>query len=120
MHGQEFFLQAFIYLLAAVISVPLAKRAGLGYTEGLAQAKNYARRLKARFAYATNGLRWYGVAVGILTDCVDFELIRKLCAEECVARWTNASQLQLRAVGFDYRAAKGMYGEERCLRGLHY
>ena len=65
-------------------------------------------------------LRDDGVAVGILTDCVDFELIRKLCAEECVARWTNASQLQLRAVGFDYRAAKGMYGEERCLRGLHY
>lgn len=43
------------------LAVIEAKRAGLGYTEGLAQAKNYARRLKARFAYATNGLRWYGV-----------------------------------------------------------
>ena len=43
------------------LAVVEAKRAGLGYTEGLAQAKDYARRLNARFAYATNGLRWYGV-----------------------------------------------------------
>jgi len=43
------------------LAVIEAKRAGLGYTEGLAQAKEYATRLKARFAYATNGLRWYGV-----------------------------------------------------------
>ena len=43
------------------LAVIEAKRAGLGYTEGLAQAKAYAKRLKTRFAYATNGLRWYGV-----------------------------------------------------------
>ena len=43
------------------LAVIEAKRAGLGYTYGLAQAKNYAQRLKARFAYATNGLHWYGV-----------------------------------------------------------
>lgn len=43
------------------LAVIEAKRAGLGYTDGLAQAKEYARRLKTRFAYATNGLRWYGV-----------------------------------------------------------
>lgn len=43
------------------LAVIEAKRAGLGYTEGLAQAKEYAERLKTRFAYATNGLRWYGV-----------------------------------------------------------
>jgi len=30
MHGQEFFLRAFIYLAAAVISVPIAKRLGFG------------------------------------------------------------------------------------------
>ena len=59
-----------------------------------------------------------GVAVGLLSDCVDFELIRKLCAERCVAKWTNASQLQLRAVGFDDRAAHGMFGEQR-FRGLN-
>ena len=43
------------------LAVIEAKRAGLGYTEGLAQAKEYAKRLKTRFAYATNGRRWYGV-----------------------------------------------------------
>ena len=36
-----------------------AKRAGLGHTSGLGQAKDYSGRLKARFAYATNGLGWY-------------------------------------------------------------
>ena len=30
-----------------------------------------------------------------VTDCVDFALIRKLCAKSCVATWTNASLLQL-------------------------
>ncbi|MEQ9011843.1 EcoAI/FtnUII family type I restriction enzme subunit R [Algiphilus sp.] len=45
------------------LAVIEAKRAALGYTEGLAQAKDYARRLNARFAYATNGLRWYGVDI---------------------------------------------------------
>ncbi|ROO35215.1 EcoAI/FtnUII family type I restriction enzme subunit R [Salinisphaera orenii] len=43
------------------LAVIEAKRAGLGYTEGLAQAKAYAQRLNTRFAYATNGQRWYGV-----------------------------------------------------------
>lgn len=43
------------------LAVIEAKRAGLGYTDGLAQAKEYAQRLNARFAYATNGLHWYGV-----------------------------------------------------------
>ncbi len=38
-----------------------AKRAGLGHTDGVGQAKEYARRLEARFAYSTNGLGWYGI-----------------------------------------------------------
>lgn len=41
------------------LAVVEAKRAGLAHTTGLAQAKDYAGRLKARFAYATNGLGWY-------------------------------------------------------------
>jgi type I restriction enzyme R subunit len=36
-----------------------AKRAGLHHSAGVAQAKDYAGRLKARFAYATNGIGWY-------------------------------------------------------------
>lgn len=34
MYNQDFFLQAMIYLLAAVITVPLAKRTGLGSVAG--------------------------------------------------------------------------------------
>ena len=43
------------------LAVIEAKRAGLGYSEGVGQAKEYAGRLKARFAYATNGIGWYGI-----------------------------------------------------------
>lgn len=38
-----------------------AKRWDLPYTEGLVQAKSYSDKLRARFAYATNGQRIYGV-----------------------------------------------------------
>lgn len=38
-----------------------AKRAGIATAEGVAQAKEYARRLQTRFAYATNGRTWYEV-----------------------------------------------------------
>jgi type I restriction enzyme R subunit len=41
------------------LAVIEAKRAGLAHTTGLAQAKDYATRLTARLAYATNGLGWY-------------------------------------------------------------
>jgi type I restriction enzyme R subunit len=43
------------------LAVIEAKRAGLGHTTGVGQAKDYAGRLKARFAYATNGIGWYGI-----------------------------------------------------------
>jgi type I restriction enzyme R subunit len=38
-----------------------AKKAGIGAAEGVVQAKEYAKRLKARFTYATNGLKWYEI-----------------------------------------------------------
>ncbi len=43
------------------LAVIEAKRAGIGHTSGVGQAKDYAGRLKARFAYATNGVDWYGI-----------------------------------------------------------
>ena len=43
------------------LAVIEAKRAGLGYTTGVGQTKDYAARLKARFAYASNGIGWYGI-----------------------------------------------------------
>lgn len=49
------------------LAVIEAKRAGLGYTDGVGQAKEYARRLQARFAYATNGIGWYGIDTNPIT-----------------------------------------------------
>ncbi|MDH2917114.1 MAG: DEAD/DEAH box helicase family protein [Gallionella sp.] len=43
------------------LAVVEAKRWDLPYTEGLAQAKTYASKLRARFGYATNGQRIYSV-----------------------------------------------------------
>jgi type I restriction enzyme R subunit len=43
------------------LAVIEAKRRDLPDTEGLAQAKKYAEKLQARFAFATNGLRIYQV-----------------------------------------------------------
>lgn len=43
------------------LAVIEAKRAGLGHTAGVGQAKDYASRLQARFAYASNGIGWYGI-----------------------------------------------------------
>lgn len=43
------------------LGVVEAKKRGLHYLEGLAQAKDYAQRLNIRFAYTTNGLQIYGV-----------------------------------------------------------
>ncbi len=43
------------------LAVIEAKRAGRATAEGVGQAKEYARRLNAPFAYATNGLTWYEI-----------------------------------------------------------
>ena len=43
------------------LAVLEAKRAGLSHREGVGQAKDYAARLDARFAYASNGLKWYAI-----------------------------------------------------------
>lgn len=43
------------------LAVIEAKRRDAAHTEGLAQAKSYAGKVQARFAYATNGQRIYGV-----------------------------------------------------------
>lgn len=43
------------------LAVLEAKRAGISYRDGIGQAKDYAQRLNARFAYASNGLGWYAI-----------------------------------------------------------
>lgn len=43
------------------IAVVEAKKRDLHYTEGVAQAKDYADRLQIRYTYSTNGLQIYGI-----------------------------------------------------------
>ena len=43
------------------LAVIEAKADGLGYTEGVGQAKDYAERLNVRFTYSTNGKKIYGI-----------------------------------------------------------
>jgi type I restriction enzyme R subunit len=43
------------------LAVIEAKKASLGHTAGVGQAKDYATRLQARFAYASNGIGWYAI-----------------------------------------------------------
>ena len=38
-----------------------AKKASVSYREGIAQAKDYGKRLASRFAFASNGLGWYQI-----------------------------------------------------------
>ncbi|MGO4916547.1 EcoAI/FtnUII family type I restriction enzme subunit R [Pseudogemmobacter sp. W21_MBD1_M6] len=44
-----------------VMAVMEAKRAGLAFTEGRGQSLDYAIRIDARFAYCTNGLRYWEI-----------------------------------------------------------
>jgi len=44
-----------------VMAVMEAKKASLSYTDGRGQAYDYATRIGARFAYCTNGLRYYEI-----------------------------------------------------------
>jgi type I restriction enzyme R subunit len=43
------------------LAVLEAKRAGVSHRNGIGQAKDYATRLRSRFAYASNGLSWYQI-----------------------------------------------------------
>ena len=50
------------------LAVLEAKRHGLGAAEGVAQAKDYADRLGARFAYASDGAEWYAIDMDAGTE----------------------------------------------------
>jgi len=57
-----------------VLAVIEAKKASKGHTDGIGQAKDYAKRTNARFAYSTNGHGWYEVDMlaGIENDIESF------------------------------------------------
>lgn len=70
------------------VAVIEAKAESKHYTEGLAQAKHYATMLNVRFAYATNGLKYYevdmltGVEKDVDTIPTPSELWKRLYQEE--------------------------------------
>ena len=50
------------------LAVLEAKKASVSHRNGVGQAKDYAQRLQARFAYASNGLDWYGIDMATGTE----------------------------------------------------
>src|SRR5690554_2275676 len=70
------------------VAVIEAKAESKHHTEGLAQAKHYATMLNVRFAYATNGLKFYevdmltGVEQDVYTIPTPDELWKRLYQEE--------------------------------------
>ncbi len=52
------------------LTVVEAKRASLAVSEGVQQAKNYAKRLNAVIAYATNGSEIYSICMQIGTEAL--------------------------------------------------
>lgn len=51
------------------LAVIEAKKRDLYYTEGVAQAKDYASRLHIRYTYSTNGLRIYSIDMDEAKEC---------------------------------------------------
>lgn len=88
------------------LAVIEAKRAGLPPTTGLGQAKTYAARLKARFAYATNGLGWYeaDMATGAEGDVQPFPTPDQLW-DRCFGD-ANAWRERFGAVPFEVAGGK--------------
>uniref|UniRef100_A0A832MN63 Potassium transporter n=1 Tax=Eiseniibacteriota bacterium TaxID=2212470 RepID=A0A832MN63_UNCEI len=69
MHGQDFFLQAFVYLAAAVVAVPVARRFGLGSVLGY---------LLAGVAIGPYGLRLVGAEGQDVMHFAEFGVVMML------------------------------------------
>ena len=59
--GNNLFCDYVLFHKGQKLAALEAKRAGVSHREGVAKAKDYAGRLGARFAYASNGLQWYAI-----------------------------------------------------------
>ena len=92
------------------LAVIEAKKLACNYTEGVAQAKDYAEKLQIRFTYSTNGLHIYGIDMerGTESDIAAYptpdELWEMVNGEEIIAEPTQASlKEKLFAVPFEDR-----------------
>jgi len=78
-----------------MVAVIEAKKAGLGVTEGLGQAKKYADKLKLRHAYSTNGKGIYAVdmLVGREGDIASWPTPEELAGLITGLAWLQPGQL---------------------------
>lgn len=91
-----------------ILAVIEAKRAGLPHTEGIAQSKQYSQLVKARFGYATNGLKWYrtDIHTGTEHDITGFPTPDELW-DEC---FSDANKWRERFGAVPFETAGGKWG----------
>jgi len=90
------------------LAVVEAKRRDLPYTEGLAQAKQYAGKIGSRFTYATNGLCIYGVD---MQSGVEGEVDAYPSPEELWSRtFAEANDWRERFAAVPFEDKGGMWG----------
>jgi len=94
------------------LAVVEAKRRDLPYTEGLAQAKQYAGKIGARFTYATNGLRIYGVDMqsGMEGDVDAYPSPEELWNRTFVSTGSTTDEWRERFAAVPFEDKGGMWG----------
>ncbi len=94
------------------LAVVEAKRRDLAYTEGLAQAKQYADKIGARFTYATNGLRIYGVDMqsGVEGDVDVYPSPEELWNRTFVSTGSTTDEWRERFAAVPFEDKGGMWG----------
>ncbi|MBI5919033.1 MAG: DEAD/DEAH box helicase family protein [Nitrosomonadales bacterium] len=94
------------------LAVVEAKRWDLPYTEGLGQAKQYAGKIGARFTYATNGLRIYGVDMqsGAEGDVDSYPSPEELWNRTFVSTGSTTDEWRERFAAVPFEDKGGMWG----------
>ena len=129
-HGQRTSPDKADYLLVyknRILAVVEAKKRDLNYTEGVGQAKDYADKLQARFAYSTNGLRIYGIDMheGTEADVASYpspdELWQRIYgSEQAVVPEQVAEKEKLMSVPFESRSGtfQPRYYQDNAIRNV--
>ena len=93
------------------LAVIEAKRWDLPHTEGLAQAKSYAHKIRARFTYATNGQRIYGVDMqsGAESDVATYPSPQELWNRTFVSTGSTSDEWRERFAAVPFENKGGMW-----------
>ena len=98
-----------------------AKREKLSYTEGVRQAKDYARRLQCRIAYATNGHEIYQIDMrtgqeGLVQQFLTPDALWKLTYSNEVANFSNEWRERFAKIPFEVKGDwKPRYYQENAI-----